>query len=264
MSITDNSLTDAAGSFLGRKYGPLPLGAWLVVAGGTAYFVRRYINKQQAANVQVGTDSNSNASDLTMGSSPAYSMPATSSPAMGGGYTTGSGSSGAYSDTTPSPTIPQSNQEWQSRGVGILVGLGYDAYQATLALQTYLAGKVLSPDQRAMVTQVVKALGAPPDTSTAITGQPTIQIAFAQNPGKPYTTVRLSVAAVDATGEPLSTTVMIQHQYPAIKNNWKDVGPVTLIGGKAVTPVGPTLVPGVNSFRAIGNGTTSNVLTISV
>ncbi len=263
MSITDNSLTDAAGNFLGRKYGPLPLGAWLVVAGGTAYFVRKYINKQQNADVQVGTDA-SNAADLTMGSSPAYSMPATSSPAMGGGYVTGSGTSGSYSDTTPSPTIPQSNQEWQSRGVGILVGLGYDAYQATLALQTYLAGKVLSSDQRAMVTQVVKALGAPPETTNTIKGMPTIQIAFAQNPGKAYTTVRLSVAAVDATGEPLSTTVMIQHQYPAIGSNWKDVGPVTLIGGKAVTPVGPTLVPGRNSFRATGSGATSNVLTISV
>lgn len=237
MSVTDNSLTDAAGDFLGRKYGPLPLGAWLVIAGGTAFFVKKYINNRDAANVQVGTDSTPNAADLTMGSSPAYSMPATSSPAAGGGYATGSGTSGSYSDTTVTPDIPQSNAEWQSRGVGILVGLGYDAYQATLALQTYLAGKVLSSDQRAMVTAVVKALGAPPETvaqqantptgSQPIESQITISVGSFSAFGR---AMPLNVRWVSASGGNLTGILGVQ-VWNGKTGNWVDTSRISVVNG---------------------------------
>lgn len=266
--ITDNSLVDAAKDFLGKKYGPLPLGAWLLIAGATAYFVAKWARGRNAEPTPVATDVPESDTDLP--------MPSNASNAVGMDYSAPGGTSGIGGTTTsavrddsynPQITAPGTNADWQTRAVGILVDLGYNAFAATMAVRTYLSGGTLSSEQSAMITAAVKALGAPPNIEPTATdkGKPIITVGFAQNPGKAYTTVRMYVSVRNsATGDPMDLDVMIQHQYPAVGNGWKDVGPIKVTGGRGVTPVGPTIVPGKNSFRAVSKNReyVSNTLTI--
>lgn len=78
--FADNSLTHGAGNLLTKKYAGLPFGIWLVLVGGTAYFVHKYISNANStaatvdsSNPAVNTDTvtpsaASNASGFTGGS----------------------------------------------------------------------------------------------------------------------------------------------------------------------------------------------------
>lgn len=128
---------------LGKMYGPLPLGAWVVVigvGGGIAYW-------NYKAN---GTETPVEVED---GSSP---------PGVG------DGSVGGWQPTSPpvDTGIPESavttNDQWGVRAINWLIANNYPAGLADSAIRKYLAGIPRSVTESALVTVALGKWGSPP------------------------------------------------------------------------------------------------------
>lgn len=158
LNIADNSATNAAKDLLGKKYGPLPFGAWLLIAAGVAYATRRLIKGQQDANAAAPEsayvlDSQGNKYPS------AYT-------GTGGGVPFGSGSvssAGVSGSSTATPPTEINNESWFRRAVEKLAQAGmWDTVTVQQSLMKYISGGKLDQRESAIVAQAIKMEGVPP------------------------------------------------------------------------------------------------------
>jgi hypothetical protein len=130
-----------AGVDLGKQYGPLPLGAWIVVVGaglGIALWTRR-----------------------TSQSEPEVVESGNGEPGVG------AGGSGMYTQLTPvvpsgQITKPTTNEEWATVAINWLIANNYPADKADIMIRKYLGGLTLSVGEYTMLAKVLAAIGPPP------------------------------------------------------------------------------------------------------
>jgi hypothetical protein len=149
---------EKAGDILGKKYGPLPFGAWLVIIAVTAYGVRRVLVTRASATDTAATDEgyvvDSNGNMLPS----AYK-------GAGGGLPFGSGvNTSSQSDIAPvtGPTEID-NSSWVRRAAEKLQTANmWDAISVQSALIKYTTGENLNDRESAIVNQAIKMEGQPP------------------------------------------------------------------------------------------------------
>lgn len=109
------------------------------------------------------------------------------------GGTTGDGT-GAVTQSAVEQTLQANapgattNPQWEANAESVLVGYGYPEVQVQSALNTYLAGGVLSSIQQEIVNATIAAVGAPPSppsSNPTSTSSPTTPPAGSSNPTPP-------------------------------------------------------------------------------
>lgn len=157
LNLADNSATNAAKDLLGKKYGPLPFGAWLGIAAVTAYVVRRMIKGQESARDAEMTES-AYVLDTQGNKYPsAYT-------GTGGGVPFGSGSlnSAGSSGSSVTPPTEINNESWLRRAAEKITKAGmWDAVFVQTALQKYISGGTLDQREKAVVNQAISMEGQP-------------------------------------------------------------------------------------------------------
>lgn len=139
-----------AGIDLGKQYGPLPLGAWIVVVGGglgLAYYTRR------------------------TGQEPVIVDDTSGVPGVG------TGAVGGWVPTAPSPSAPvepaiTTNEEWGRAAINWLLARGYPPNESDSAVRKYLSGVTPSIQEYTLIGLVLVALGAPPQPLPPNEGDP--------------------------------------------------------------------------------------------
>jgi LysM domain-containing protein len=188
---------------LGKKVGPLPMGAWIAVVGA-GLFIGYRINKSMAAK-QTPADQQ----------------------LVEDGVGTGGGTFLPINppSSTPVESEPETNMSWQQKAVQWLISHNYDPLVAQNAVGKFLNGQTLSPTESAMLAFVIGALGPPPEgastppdspqptmptnlTGTPVKGTGTVMLAWSPVPGATSYEIRWS--STQGPGGPEST-VLPQH-----------------------------------------------------
>lgn len=136
----------------GKQVGPLPLGAWVAVVGGSFAFMLYQRNRASA--------------DAT----PVMNVDASAADLSGVGFG-GIGAVGAYSPTgggavdTPASSTGdiQSNMQWGQSAFAFLAGQGNDAAFTDKAIRDYLEGMALDVRENALITQALSKFGMVPE-----------------------------------------------------------------------------------------------------
>lgn len=136
-----------AGSIASKKIGPLPAGVWLIVLGGTIVIV-------YAVNSRGG------------GKSTGATLAVADDGTTGADTQSGIGA-GGWSYSAPAPVTPaktfDTNEEWGRAAIQFLIGQGYDAALADIAIRRYLGGLDISAQQRPLITAAIAGLGPVPN-----------------------------------------------------------------------------------------------------
>lgn len=155
---------------INQKFGPFPLWVYLLAIGVGIYAYEK--NRKSSTSKGAAT-----------------------TPKGGtGGGTSGTQGSGAATQSAVEQTLQAnvgsatSNPQWEANVESVLVGYGYPTVQVQSALNTYLAGGVLSSIQQEIVNAAIAAVGAPPSAPTAptaSTASPTVANAGTAAPASP-------------------------------------------------------------------------------
>lgn len=158
---------------LGKQVGPLPLGAWVAVVGGSFAFMLYQRNR-----------SDTSAPTTT-------SLDTLSGDSIGSVGVGGMGAIGAYTGTNGGPAMPAdatdtitSNTQWGQKVFSFLAGQGNDAATIDKAVRDYLAGKPLSVQANAFITQGLAKFGQAPE---ALPDAPDIPVVVQPAPAPVYT-----------------------------------------------------------------------------
>lgn len=133
-------LPPPTGSGLSKQYGPLPLGAWIVVISGAlgiAYYTRNFGTPKQTVEDTSGV------------------------PGVG----TGAQSLWIQSNAPPTEVADtkfETNEEWARAAINYLIAQGYDAALADTAVRKYLESRALSLSELAMIRLALAKYGSPP------------------------------------------------------------------------------------------------------
>jgi hypothetical protein len=156
--MAENAVMDKAGELLGKKYGPLPFGAWLGVIAVAGFVGKRFIASNKTANAaqsQEGYVVDSSGNKLAS----AYTGTA------GGGTPFGTGvltSASSQQGTVTSPTEID-NTGWLKRASDKLATAGmWNPLDVQSALTKYIVGEGLNTKEQAIVNQALKVEGQPP------------------------------------------------------------------------------------------------------
>jgi hypothetical protein len=162
-------MAETAGIDLGKKVGPLPLGAWVAVVGaGLALSYYMSIKQPPADTTEDATGALTGDDAVGVGGGQfIYEPPQTA--------------------TTAGPVITN-NDEWAVAAIRYLISKGYDAASADAAIRLYMAAEQLTTAQWAMVTQALAYLGPPPVPLAAGPSAPTPPTTPSA-PGKPVLSV---------------------------------------------------------------------------
>lgn len=136
---------------IGKKVGPLPLYAYALIVVGGAYGVYWWKNR-------VGVAAPVGVTDVGSGMSSAGPMPGT------GTYT---GTVGSGGNATPAA---QSNAQWAKKVADGMIATGTPPADANNAVAAYLAGQVLTPVQKAIITIALQVYGNPPEGVVTVKG----------------------------------------------------------------------------------------------
>lgn len=153
---------NSGGNFLTNRVGPLPVWGWFaVVVGG--FIVWRIIHNRNASSAAgTGTVGAANNAASLFGSSgfSTNSAGQVVDNATGDilGMVPGGGTGGAGSSSTGVTTATQ----WFANAQQTLFNLGYDSTAVDTALQDYLAGNPLPPNEYGIVEAAIKLTGNPP------------------------------------------------------------------------------------------------------
>jgi len=126
----------------GKTYGPLPMGAWVVLIGG-GLGIALYSSRQKKPTVAV-----EDTSGIPGVGTGAQSLWVQNAPPAG-------------SDSVADDKFT-TNEEWARACVNYLIAQGYDAALADTAIRKYLQSKPLSLSENAMVKVALAKYGAPP------------------------------------------------------------------------------------------------------
>lgn len=169
------------GFSLAKKVGPLPIWAYMAVIVVALYV---YEKKKKA-----GTATSAATAVGATGSGSA------TAPAQGSDAASQSALEQSLAANVSAPTT---NPQWEANAESILVGYGYPMVQVQAALNTYLAGGVLSSIQQEIVNATIEAAGAPPSP-------PTTPSASASSPTVAATPVAAPTPPTQAAPPPAST-----------------------------------------------------------
>lgn len=126
---------------LSKQYGPLPLGAWIVLVGG-ALLIAWYTNRKAKPAAGIVEDT-------------------------GGMAGVGTGGVSQWVQNNPPPEevapVPTNNVEWARKAINWLIAQGYDASMADTAIRKYLESTPLSLSENALVKSALMKLGSPPE-----------------------------------------------------------------------------------------------------
>jgi hypothetical protein len=197
--------TEAAGNFLTHKVGPLPVGIWMVAAGGIYLYVKR---KNTAAGPGGPTALTPAGTVATTGGIGSSDM----SHGGGSGGDTGSGGNtvaGQYS----------TNDAWGRAAVNFLVARGVDPTVANSAITQFLASQNLTADQQAQVNLAIQSLGAPPNLPQPGTAPPPITTPpgtiYAANPPTGLNATNIGMNSVDLTWNKATNATSYTVKYAA-------------------------------------------------
>ena len=188
--MSENPITPKS-SILGRKVGGVPV---LYIAAAIAVILvtlawQTLRHKRAATNNTTGAPADSTANDGAYSDVPMV-------PALTYGSVTPFPAQGPTVDTGTNAAI-KTNDQWFKAAEQYLIGQGYNAGDAQVALQHYLQGADLSYDQGVMRDAAVKEYGLPPTiTDTGITA--------------PKVTPEATAATVDAQREALTRRVFTE------------------------------------------------------
>lgn len=150
---------DAAGKgvdTLSKKVGPLPLGVWVIALGGTIVVVYAVNSKK--------------------GSSTGNTLAVANDGTTGTQSKVGDGSVGGWV-SNPAATVSTkktyaTNEEWGRAAIQFLIGQGYDAALADIAIRRYLGGLDITVQQRPLITAAINGLGPTPQQMGPISELP--------------------------------------------------------------------------------------------
>lgn len=160
-----------ASSFINQKIGPFPLWVYILAVGVGFYAYEKRKGTAPSASTKKGTTTGSQNGGVN---------------GAGEGAAYGSAVSQTLAANAPGATT---NPQWEANAETVLTGYGYPTVQVQSALNTYLAGGVLSSVQQEIVNAVIEAVGQPPSpptsTANASTASPTVAAAPAASPVQP-------------------------------------------------------------------------------
>ncbi len=145
----------AAGLDMGKAVGPLPLGAWVVVVGGSlgyAYY-RRRTTAAVAATTLPQTETGSGTNQSGVGAS---------------------GFVNAQQIPVNSGTPITTNEEWATQSINYLIAKNYDPNLADSAIRNYLQSFQLSSTEYALVRVALEHFGSPPTPLPNAPGPPVV------------------------------------------------------------------------------------------
>lgn len=197
---------ESAGSFLTHKVGPLPVGMWMVAAGGIYWYVRRK-----------STTGTTGPTALT----PSGTVGTTGGIGSSDQSGSGGGGSGGDTGTSGSTTAGQyaTNDAWERAAINLLVARGVDPTVANSAITQFLASQNLTADQQAQVNLAIQALGAPPSPPTPGTAPPPITtppgVVYASNPPTGLSANSTGMNSVDLTWNKVTNATSYTVTYSA-------------------------------------------------
>lgn len=183
LDVTDNPATDAAKTVLTKKYGPLPLWAWLIIVTGTVYGVRKFQNSRQAS-IDAEASDPSTIGSSSLGSGGLVTPVTGSSGSIYGGGS--SPNAGSGTGTVPASAPPDTNQAWLNRAIAFL-SQRYNAFTVQTALNRFLNGlPVNDPTDRAIVNEALSssAVGPLPNPINPSTNSTARIVGFVRPAGK--------------------------------------------------------------------------------
>jgi LysM domain-containing protein len=130
---------------MGKMIGPLPLGAWLAVGGGSIGIFLYMRNRAPAATIDPTLENND-----------------------AGNSDIGTGVNGNWTDMTPpdntdnAPASIDTNEDWAKQGINWLIASGYSPNTSDMALRKYLVGEKLSAQEFVLIGLVLGKFGSPP------------------------------------------------------------------------------------------------------
>ena len=191
---------------LGKKIGPLPLGAWLVIGGVVVWYVWKR-QKASGSGSGASTDSAGNVGTIDPATGYVYGS-SQDTAALSAGTDTGAGSTstGVTSGSTTAGTYADNNA-WARAAINYLVGLGVDPSVANEAVQQFLASQVLTPEQQGDVNLAIQGIGSPPTLPGPI-GTAPASLTSPASPGN-GTTVTASNPPSGLVATPASTSVSL-------------------------------------------------------
>lgn len=198
-----------AGVDFGKQYGPLPLGAWVVVVGG-GLGIAFYTRRTSAKTPLVVTDTSGDPG-VGLGGIPGGFLPI-NPPSDSGG------------------TTPATNEEWGRAAINYLIAQGYDPNVADAAVRKYLEAAQLGLQEYALIRFALIKLGSPPVPLPPPPAAPTIPpvVTPAQpppvtptQPGPP--SEQLRYVMVRPWPSKLSTLSGIAYAYYGREDAWRDI-----------------------------------------
>lgn len=188
-----------AGNFLTQKVGPLPIGVWMVAAGGVYWYVRKRNAGSESGPTaltpsgRVGTTGGIGSSDMS----------------GGGSRDSDSTTAGQYS----------TNEAWGRAAINYLVARGVDPTVANSAITQFLASQNLTTDQQAQVNLAIQALGSPPNPPQPGTAPPPITTppgtVYAANPPTGLSAGGIGMNSVDLTWNKATNATAYTIKYSA-------------------------------------------------
>lgn len=136
---------------LSRKLGPLPVGVWILAVGGglgLSYYLQRPEGEGEESD------------DGTVEYDEYGYDPFTALPYSG---EVGLVDYGTQSPISQPPQAIISNEQWIALGADYLIGIGNNPLKSHNALVRYTNGESLDTAQQALVSQVIRHLGSPPE-----------------------------------------------------------------------------------------------------
>lgn len=156
--MAENEVMDKAGELLGRKYGPLPFGAWLGIIAVTAFVARKYVASNRNAKATASDEGyvvDSSGNKLAS----AYTGTAGGGTPFGTGVVT---SAASQQGSVTSPTEID-NRGWLKRAADKIQAAGmWNPLDVTGALTKYITGEALNQREQAIVNQAITMEGQPP------------------------------------------------------------------------------------------------------
>lgn len=155
------------GDAVGKKIGPLPGWAWLLVVVGGAWGYKLY--KGHSA----GTSGPSPASLSTDPSAVANFAPGTGNAGGGIGF---SGATGSVTQTPFGSPAAKTNAQWVLSTTDQMVAAGANPSAVSNALSTYVNGGKLDATAQSLVNQAITHYGSPPEGVIAVKTDTTVPL----------------------------------------------------------------------------------------
>lgn len=144
-------------NFLTHKLGPLPVGVWMLAAGGIWWYVK---GRGGSGAPGAQTDPAGNVGTIDPKTGYVYGSSQDQS-AQGAGFG-GGGSGGSTSSGSTTAGQYADNNAWSRAAINFLVGVGVDPTEANSAVTQFVTSQGLTTQQQADVNLAIQSIGAPP------------------------------------------------------------------------------------------------------